>query len=820
MMKAMTLPVEAAPRPAGISPRWLTWARPGLTRGDFAAHIALLVATLTFFWKMIRPFGGRWYMAEGDFSRQFYPFRVFEAREWWHLRIPLWNPDMFAGHPFQADVQTAVFYPPALVNAILFGRRGFPFVALEAEVIVHTFLAGVFTYWLARYLTGSRLGALVAGIAFAFGGFITTYPAEQLPLLETAIWLPLIVLFLEMAAPRSRSDDFPPWRSESAAPISESLDAPAAAGANVSAGETRSAVRWPWIMAAGLTFGVAILAGHPQTDLFIAYATGGFIVWRLWRAALRWWWTIAAAALYFFVAVGVAAVQILPTLEFLPYSTRDQMRYAEAAWGYLPSALWEILVPLAHGEKALSIGVVALALAVLGAWASRREALGYWTVAGLVAIPLSVGGATPLFWVLYHVAPGWNLFRDQERVIYIFSFAASLLAGRGAAELQRRDGRVERFALLPSGAAIIFAVLYATGPALGFTDALRGNVALNATVLALMALLLFARARWAGLARWIWSGPLSLVRSRPGRSAASRHRAGGHPEPVMVPVIVGVGLVGLVAAELLSINLGNNLSPVSPNPVPRLQKTADFIRKFPEPFRVRGISEKVFPSDYGTVLGLPTIGGDTPFQIRRMRDMLAADADWRVWQILNVKFFISDGGPLAGLNLVFQDGGLKTYFMTDSLPRAWAVRAVEVAQNPDQARQLILAPGYHPGNVVVLERPPSIGPFVPGPRPDVRITHLDPQRIAIDADASGAAMLVLAQQYYPDWRAYRDGQPIPTFQANYLAMAFELPPGKHHFEIVYQPWSFYLGALISLITVGGVLAVLGWSWRHRLESAR
>lgn len=815
---------QAAPSVAIAPSRGSTLARVGLTRGDVAAHLTLLAATIAFFWKMISPFGKHWYMAEGDFSRQFYPFRVFEAHEWWHLRIPLWNPDMFAGHPFQADVQTAVFYPLAMANAILFGRRGFPFFALEAEVVIHTLLAGVFTYWLARYVTGSRLGALVSAIAFSFGGFITTYPAEQLPLLETAIWLPLIVLFLEMAArqpllPRLSHDG-----RAAAVGAHPTSDGPRSTRfPTTSASQSRPTVAWRWLIAAGLAFGVAVLAGHPQTVLFIAYATGGFVIWRLWRSGAGWRRAVVAAGLYGAVAVGVAAVQILPTLEFLPYSTRDQMGYAEAAWGYLPSALWEILVPMWHGEKALSVGVVALTLAVLGAWASRREPLAYWTVAGLVAIPLSVGGATPLFWMLYHVAPGWNLFRDQERAIYVFSFSAALLAGRGIAELQRRDFRgvfVRWWAIAVAAGALLFGCFYAAGPILGASEPLRTNLALNAATLALIAAIVFVGARIGASkgANLVAAG--ARAEGQLPRLASSGDGVDTGSTLVKARAVPWACLVALVTAELFIINRGNNLSPVSPNPTPLFQRTAEFIRKFPEPFRVRGISEKVFPSDYGTVLGLPTIGGDTPFQLRRMRDMLAADADWRVWQILNVKFFISDGGPLAGLNLVFQDGALKTYFMTDSLPRAWAVRAVEVARTPEEARQLILAPGYHPGNVVVLEQPPSIGPFAPGPRPDVRITHLDPQRIAIDADAAADAMLVLAQQYYPDWQAYRDGQPIATYRANFLAMAFELPPGKHHYEIVYRPWSFYLGALVSLVTLGVGLVFIGWPWLRRSEKSR
>ncbi len=755
-----------------------------VSRGDLAAHLALFGVTIAFFWPMVRPFGPRWYMAAGDFSRQFYPFRFFEAHEWWHGRIPLWNPDMFAGHPFQADVQTAVFYPLAMVNAILFGWRGFPYRALEGEVVLHTLLAGVLTYWLARYLTGSTIGALVSGLAFAFGGFITSYPAEQLPVLETAVWLPLIVLFLSMAV-----DARPRLRPGFASPGAEAMG-DAVPGSPDAPGETpaRPSVAWHWLIAAGLAFGIAILAGHSQTDLFIIYATEGYLLWCLWRAKIDLKRRVLALAVYPVLAVGLAAIQILPSVEFLGSSTRDQMGYAQAAWGYLPSSLPEIFVPLWHGEKALSIGVAALVLAVIGAWASRREPMAYWTMAGLVAIPLSVGGATPLFWVLYHVAPGWDLFRDQERVIYVFSFAASIMAGRGVAYLLRSDLKpwiVFRWTGLAAGLALIFLVLYLVAPLIRAPAPLRTNFALNVVVLAVAAALLAARARIVADGGW------SLNRL--------------DPKPLL-----GVGLAALVALELFAINAGNNLSPVSPVPVPRLQRTADFVHKFPEPYRVRGISEAVFPSDYGSVLDMPTIGGDTPFQLLRMRDMLAADADWRVWQILNVKFFISNGGPLAGLSLVFQDGPLKTYFMSDSLPRAWAVRAVEVARDPNQARQMILAPGYHPGNIVVLEQPTSIGPFTPGPRPDVKITHLDPQRIEIDANANANAMLVLAQQYYPDWQAYRDGQPVTTFRANYLAMAFELPPGRHHFVIVYRPWSFYLGAAISALTLLAAIGFVVW----------
>jgi hypothetical protein len=684
---------------------------------------------------MLQPWAPREYIVDGDFSHQFLPFRAFAGLEWWHLRIPLWNPGEFAGDPFQADPQTAVFYPIAVLNAIVFGRRNFPFVALELEVVVHTFLAAAFTYLLARELTRSRIGALVAAIAFGFGGFITSYPAQQLPVLETAAWLPLIIFCLERSA--------------------------------------RRPIDWRWLAGGSLGFAVAILAGHSQTDLLIAYVGEGYLIWRLWLRRTDWQRIVAAAVAFPIAAAALALIQLAPTAEFVANSTRDAMDYATAAHGYLLSSIPEILFPFWHGEKALSVGVAAFGLALYGAWCSRREPLAFWSVVGLVAVPLSTGGETPLFWALYHFAPGWNLFRDQERVICVFSLAAALLAARGVAEIELRSRTGRNLRWLATGflvAAAAVGVAFLTAPAVGAVPALRTNFALDAIVLGA-----------AGTLVVVWA-----TRARP-------------------VAWFGLVFVALVAAEAFAINFGNNLGPTSPDARPRLAATINFVRQLGEPFRVRGISEAIFPSDYAAMMGVESIGGDSPIEPLRIHEMLNSDADWRVWQILNVKYFLSDGGQLAGLNLVYQDGPLKTYFMQDSLPRAWAVRTVEVARSPAEAKQLILAPGYHPGNAVVLEKPPSIGPFTAGQRPDVHITHLDPQRIAIDATSDGNAMLVLADNNYPDWYAYRDGQPVTLFQANYLAMAVELPPGTHHYEFVYRPWTFYLGAVVSLLSALGLL---------------
>ena len=86
-------------------------------RADLLAVGLLWLLCALFFWRLFSPVPElRLHVVAGDFTNQFYPFRYFAAAEWGDGRVPLWNPYVFAGHPFLADVQTAVFYPLSLAT--------------------------------------------------------------------------------------------------------------------------------------------------------------------------------------------------------------------------------------------------------------------------------------------------------------------------------------------------------------------------------------------------------------------------------------------------------------------------------------------------------------------------------------------------------------------------------------------------------------------------------------------------------------------------------------------------------------------------------
>ncbi|MBI3740996.1 MAG: hypothetical protein HY257_04475, partial [Chloroflexi bacterium] len=196
-------------------------------RRDFFALALITALVLLFFWRVLTPRAeDRAAFPPGDFTDQFWMFRVETARAFAHGHLPLWSEYFNSGHPLLADVQSAVFYPISLIwTLIVVAVRGenFSLFDLELEAIFHFMLAGAFTYLFARRVLNARVPALVSALTFTFGGYLTSYPPQQLAILETATWLPLILFLIHRAQYRGGANYF----------------------------------------AAGLALGIAALAGHP-----------------------------------------------------------------------------------------------------------------------------------------------------------------------------------------------------------------------------------------------------------------------------------------------------------------------------------------------------------------------------------------------------------------------------------------------------------------------------------------------------------------------------------------------------------------------------
>ncbi|MEN6603993.1 MAG: hypothetical protein ABFD86_16415, partial [Bryobacteraceae bacterium] len=154
-------------------------------------YLILLAEVLIFYRKVL--FGA--YAIPWDLRTFHLPLATFIADSFRAGEFPLWDPFTYCGRPFYANIQAQVFYPPTLLAVLASNLAGADTLlyALEWQLVLHVFAAGVFTYWLARRLGAGVWAALMGATVYQMGGFFASQ-SQHLVVVNAAAWLPLVWL--------------------------------------------------------------------------------------------------------------------------------------------------------------------------------------------------------------------------------------------------------------------------------------------------------------------------------------------------------------------------------------------------------------------------------------------------------------------------------------------------------------------------------------------------------------------------------------------------------------------------------------------------
>jgi hypothetical protein len=756
-------------------------------RPTLAAFLGLLGLAALFYLPLLL---GLRTFADGDFTHHFLPFSLFQHAALRGLTLPLWNPYTYGGHPFLADIQAAAYYPVS--NALLFLTLPFDEPAarlywLQIEAILQTALGGFFVYLLLVDLANARLAAFAGGAIFLLSGYLTAYPPLQLAVLRTAIWLPLILWFL--------------WR---------------AFGRGHALG---------WWIGGGVAYAVAFTAGHPQTFLHISYATAAWTLF-LWIAAVRrgmnsWWQPLPGLALFVVAAAGLSAAQLLPSLEFTRLSVRAEVDYAYVSGGFPLRDTWQLFFPKVFTQYSpLYVGAVGLALAFFGLGAltsgryasatakpdrpaSTRFVIAFFAILGLIALLLSYGANGFLYPLFYRLAPGWSLFRGQERTAYLVALSLSVLAGFGLAALPHMGLRLRKRLALLYGAGLTMLVY-----TFGLLWQATGRTAIGPWHYLLIATLTLLLGIGAALLAWL-----------PGWD---RRRAA---------LLTGLALVNLFLA-----NFGLNFGPFDPARAvilaPEMAALGAAVAERDEanlglPGRV--YNEFRVYEDYGMGQEIEDVWGASPLRLARyalLFDEFPLDRMWALTGVEHVLTWRSELFEPSTRLAEFPQREDTTYLhrLAEPNPRAWLVPTVRAVDDLT-ARDLLADHQFDLTQTALLpiEALPGAeqAPLAQAGQATIALARPAHNRLAIDVNGPGG-LLVIGENWLPGWRieharcgdapcASGDLAGLPLLQplrADLTLIGVPLPPGAVRFDLVYAPASVRNGLWIALATLA-LLLLLG-----------
>lgn len=169
-----------------------------LIKKDLYVLFLFFLLPLVFFFRIFFSNGDHSLYLGSDFISYFTAFHYY-VEQLRALSFPFWDPYMYQGVPFFARMDLALLYPInfffAFIGAIFQLDLGSLYTWYEYYPILHISLGGIFMYWLCMDLKISRYSSLIAGMLFMLSG-TSLMMINTVPLITTAIWLPLLLLLL------------------------------------------------------------------------------------------------------------------------------------------------------------------------------------------------------------------------------------------------------------------------------------------------------------------------------------------------------------------------------------------------------------------------------------------------------------------------------------------------------------------------------------------------------------------------------------------------------------------------------------------------
>ncbi len=748
----------------------------------------LLLARKTLFW--------------GTPSLQFVPWWSYALKSLQQGSLPLWNPLNGMGAPLLANYQAAFLYPPNWVLLIAGRIGGDPGIAF-----MYTLLAGGHLAWaglgmaiLLKRFHFSSLAQTMGGIAFGLSGFLTAR-LGFFSMVWAGAWLPWVILCTDQIAS--------PY-----------------AGSSVGEQPAKNSDKMTLSVGLSACLAMQLLAGHAQTTWYSLILAGGWVTLgalrsKSWKYLGKSWSSFFISAL---VAAGLAAVQLVPTFEYLQNSQRaDAYAYEEAmTYSFWPWRLVTMFSPDFFGNPAngnywgyasywedhsylgifpLILGFASLRVIIPQVNPAQKRSygllvIGCWFLI-IFSILLALGKNTPVFPFFYQYIPSFGMFQAPTRFMIWATFGLLLLSAVGIDRWRCPIGKgLYWFRLATAGA---FAITLGAGLAWLLLDAVNLTF-IKSTALTgfwglcfgLLTLLIPLAEKKGRLPLWRFSVILVTL--------ADLLLVGWNLNP-------GVNL-GFYAENAAngggdgSIKMGGRIY---------MDPQDEYDLKFKRFLRFKdfqaledwSMMRKVLLPNLNLLEGIALVTNFdplVPWRYLQWTEELSSmepvtQAAWLAYS--NVDYIEKiDLREESGVRFDLIQRAQRWHWYACSTPvesaeEAWSVLLTEFSNPPDENRSVVLETTSTSSSMnCVIQRAAQ-----------VRMISERPDQVSFQVDTSSPGWLQLMDAWYPGWVATVSGRKSPIVPADFLFKAVYVEPGSHIVTLSYRPAGFYFAGLFSILVL-------------------
>jgi hypothetical protein len=778
---------------------------------DFLASLLLIALGVIFFADVLFTSKNFYYR---DILNFHYPLHKILIDSYAAGKLPLWNPFVYLGQPMLANPNYLAFYPSNLLHLLV------PFnYAFKLHFLLHPILGGLGTYFLLRRLDLKPFSAFAGAVTYQFSGAVLAF------------------LNLYNLVPATALIPWIGWAFQGAL----------------------QGHRVRRILLLGFLLGLLVLVFEPillqcGALLMLALALLFLSDKKDWRQQIKIPAFVVLWAVLF--AAGLAAIQVVPTLELLPLSARGSGLQQSMAmgWSMHPMDLLNAVIPNFYGYfftlgsatswgenyhefrepylVSFFVGSVTLLLAALAFLSSRKRLRNILFGFSAITLILALGKFGVLYTFLFQYLPLFNLGRYPSKYFLVTTLFISMLAALGLETATEKVAPKERLGLhrilaagLAAGCVLLcFGLIW-----IGNVQALEALIR-DATPSSVAAAKDFQTIA-AGLARSLVStGAFLILAALIFFQWPKLKRHGRLMEFVVLLIVVielaapNMGLAPYISdadvdyvPELASLS-----APAHSNQLFRAV-TPNYLAPLPEHMTLRapnrsiawqvlynkrsglsfdGIKHGVQYSLFDPVDHLNSRESDTLMQ--RSRDLSQSD---KLTLLANTNTSIvpavgilqePDVTPLGALD-THSDIDFRLYRINSVLPRIYfAAQAIPVSTQQDALNRLVESKSLL-SNSVILESPQkALTGILLADSAAVSISRYENTRVECGVKTDSAGYVVLLDSWYPGWKARLDGREVEVLRANYAFRAIAVPPGTHSLEFFFGPASFYMGAAITL----------------------